>query len=209
MQNRNVSGTQTKYLPGKVYGPHIAVLYASTSAQQSVSSLGHYFHNPAKTLSTKLGLAAASYELVAAIPTLLAYFGPHASSRRKMWAAIAAHEEKLQAILLDYLNKREDVAVYGERSADQALRVPVVSFSVRGRSSREVAEQVDTYSDFGKRWGHFYSKRLLDEVLGLGEEAVVRVSMVHYNTAEYCILQRAPLGQLCRLGEGIWYMGDS
>ncbi|KAL8855909.1 MAG: hypothetical protein Q9178_007474 [Gyalolechia marmorata] len=94
----------------KVYGPHIAVLYASTSAQQSVSSLGHYFHNPAKTLSTKLELAAASYELVAAIPTLLAYFGPDASSRRKTWAAIAAHEEKLQAILLDYLNKREDVA---------------------------------------------------------------------------------------------------
>ncbi len=203
MQNRNVSGTQTKYLPGKVYGPHIAVLYASTSAQQSVSSLGHYFHNPAKTLSTKLGLAAASYELVAAIPTLLAYFGPDASSRRKTWAAIAAHEEKLQAILLDYLNKREDITVYSERSADQALRVPVVSFSIRGRSSREVVEQVDACSDFGIRWGHFYSKRLVDEVLGLGEEGVVRVSMVHYNTGKYCILQRALLGQLCGLVEGI------
>ncbi|KAL8770437.1 MAG: hypothetical protein Q9209_003863 [Squamulea sp. 1 TL-2023] len=166
----------------KVYGPHIAVLYASQSAQKSVSSLGHYFHTPADTLSTKLGLAAASYELVGTIPTLLAYFGPDSSSRRTTWVAIAAHEEKLQSILLDYLNGRDDVIVYSERSPDKALRVPVVSFSVRERSSKEVVEQVDRSSDYGIRWGHFYSKRLVDEILGLGDEGVVRVSMVHYNT---------------------------
>ncbi|KAL8790914.1 MAG: hypothetical protein Q9213_000339 [Squamulea squamosa] len=113
------------YKHGKVYGPHIAVLYASQSAQKSVSSLGHYFHTPADTLTTKLGLAAASYELVGTIPTLLAYFGPDISSRRTTWAAIAVHEEKLQSILLEYLNGRDDVIVYSERSADKTLRVPV------------------------------------------------------------------------------------
>ncbi|KAL8675780.1 MAG: hypothetical protein Q9186_007611, partial [Xanthomendoza sp. 1 TL-2023] len=164
----------------KVYGPHIAVLYASSSAQQNLTSLGHYFHNPTTTLTTKLGLAAASYELVGTIPTLVSYFScPDGNS---VWAAIAAHEERIQSILLDYLNRREDVVVYSERSADQKLRVPVVSFSIKGRSSREVVEKVDAGSDFGIRWGHFYSKRLVDEVLGLGEEGVVRVSMVHYNT---------------------------
>ncbi|KAL8734999.1 MAG: hypothetical protein Q9166_001124 [cf. Caloplaca sp. 2 TL-2023] len=155
----------------KVYGPHIAVLYGSQTAQQSVTSIGHYFHTPADTLSTKLGLAAASYELVGTIPTLLSYFGP---DRKKTWAAIAAHEEKLQGILLDYLNKRDDVTVYSERSADTNLRVPVVSFRVKGRSSKGVVEQVDGSSDFGIRWGHFYSKRLVDEVLGLKEDGVVR-----------------------------------
>ncbi|KAI4240401.1 MAG: hypothetical protein L6R42_011522, partial [Xanthoria sp. 1 TBL-2021] len=108
-----------------VYGPHIAVLYASSSAQASVESLGHYFHTPANTLAIKLGLAAASYELVGTIPTLLSYFGPDASARKKTWAAIAAHEEKLQAILLDFLNGREDVTVYSERSSDKTKRVPV------------------------------------------------------------------------------------
>ncbi|KAI4266253.1 MAG: hypothetical protein L6R38_008856, partial [Xanthoria sp. 2 TBL-2021] len=166
----------------KVYGPHIAVLYASSSAQASVESLGHYFHNPANTLAIKLGLAAASYELVGTIPTLLSYFGPDASARKKTWAAIAAHEEKLQSTLLDFLNGREDVTVYSERSKDKALRVPVISFSIKGRSSKEVVEKVDGMSNFGIRWGHFYSKRLVDEVLGLGEEGVVRVSIVHYNT---------------------------
>ncbi|KAL8753867.1 MAG: hypothetical protein Q9199_004748, partial [Rusavskia elegans] len=165
----------------KVYGPHIAVLYASSSAQASVESLGHYFQTPANTLAIKLGLAAASYELVGTIPSLLSYFGPDASTRKKTWAAIAAHEEKLQAILLDFLNGREDVTVYSERSKDRALRVPVVSFSIKGKSSKVVVEKVDGMSDFGIRWGHFYSKRLVEEVLGLGEEGVVRVSMVHYN----------------------------
>ncbi|KAL8663238.1 MAG: hypothetical protein Q9168_008124, partial [Polycauliona sp. 1 TL-2023] len=100
----------------KVYGPHIAVLYASSSAQISVESLGHYFHTPADTLAIKLGLAASSYELVSTIPTLLAYFGSDAAKRRDTWAAIATHEESLSRILLEYLNKRDDVTVYSERS---------------------------------------------------------------------------------------------
>lgn len=88
----------------------------------------------------------------------------------------------MQEILLDYLNKREDVIVYSERSADSKLRVPVISFSVKGKSSKESVEKVDSSSDFGIRWGHFYSKRLVDDLLGLRTDGVIRVSMVHYNT---------------------------
>lgn len=165
----------------KVYGPHIAVLYGSQAAQQSVASLGHYFHTPADDLATKLGLAAASYELVATIPSILAYFGP---DRKKTWSAVAAHEQTLQEILLDYLNKREDVIVYSERSADSNLRVPVISFSVKDKSSKEIVEKVDACSDFGIRWGHFYSKRMVDDLLGLKTDGVIRVSMVHYNTEQ-------------------------
>ncbi len=64
--------------------------------------------------------------------------------------------------------------------------MPVVSFSVEGWSSRAVVEGVEARSRFACRWGHFYSKRLVDDVLGLGgeKEGVVRVSMVHYNTGE-------------------------
>lgn len=51
-----------------------------------------------------------------------------------------------------------------------------------------MVEGIEARSNFGCRWGHFYSKRLVDEVLGLGEEkggdGVVRVSMVHYNTGK-------------------------
>ncbi|MCJ1266565.1 hypothetical protein MMC22_006450 [Lobaria immixta] len=163
----------------KVYGPHLAVLYASCSSQAQLKSLAQYFHPSDANLLTRLGLAGASYELMASIPSVVEYFG---SKPKEAWKAIALHEERLQSILLEYLNGRDDVFVYGERSSDASLRVPVISFSINGQSSKEFVEKVEACSDFGIRWGHFYSKKLVDEVLERRDDGVIRVSMVHYNT---------------------------
>ncbi|QDS77177.1 hypothetical protein FKW77_001932 [Venturia effusa] len=160
----------------KVYGPHIAMLYASTAAQKNLVSLGHYF-NPTTTLDNKIGLAAASYELVQSIPAIVDYLKP-------VVPLIPAHEEKLQKILLDFLNSRSDVTVYGERSSDPAVRVSTIAFSVDGWGTRELVERVEKLSDFGFRWGSFYSKRLADEILQRPAEGVVRASFVHYNSVE-------------------------
>ena len=116
---------------------------------------------------------------MASIPSILTYLGPN---RKQTWEAISKHEQKIQSILLSFLNSRDDITVHGEKSNSSTLRVPVVSFSVKDRSSREIVEEVDKCSDFGIRWGHFYSKRMVDDLLGLKEDGVVRVSMVHYNT---------------------------
>ncbi|KAK5000812.1 hypothetical protein LTR66_000398 [Elasticomyces elasticus] len=164
----------------KVYGPHMAVLYAKKSTQDTyMRSLGHYF-KPTGSLEDKLGLAAASYELTASIPRVCEYLAS------TPWNVIAEHEEKLQEILLSYLRSKPDaIQIWGEPSADSTKRVPVISFTVRGRSSREVVELVERKSDFGFRWGAFYSNRLVKDVLGLDEvDGVVRVSLVHYNTEE-------------------------
>ena len=58
-------------------------------------------------------------------------------------------------------------------------------------------EAVEKESSFGIRWGHFYSKRLVEEFLGLGAEGVVRVSMVHYNTGQFVSARslHMPLGR--------------
>jgi selenocysteine lyase/cysteine desulfurase len=168
----------------QVYGPHISMLYASTAAQESsMTSLGHYF-NASSTLEGKLGLAASNYELTAAIPRVCAYFGSSSSpaAAAKTWAAIKAHEAGLQDILLAYLRGRKDVTIFGEPSPDPDLRVPTVSFVIEGQGSRSVVERIESVSAFGFRWGAFYSNRLVEDVLGLGKEGVVRVSMVHYNT---------------------------
>ncbi|KAK5000856.1 hypothetical protein LTR66_000345 [Elasticomyces elasticus] len=164
----------------KVYGPHMAVLYAKKSTQDTyMRSLDHYF-KATGSLEDKLGLAAASYELTASIPRVCEYLAS------TPWNVIAEHEEKLQEILLSYLRSKPDAfQIWGEPSADSTKRVPVISFTVRGRSSREVVELVQGKSDFGFRWGAFYSNRLVKEVLGLDEvDGVVRVSLVHYNTEE-------------------------
>ncbi|KAB2573098.1 Nonribosomal peptide synthetase fmpE [Lasiodiplodia theobromae] len=170
----------------KVYGPHISMLYGSRAAQTALTPLSHYF-NPTTTLTDKLGLAASNYELTQTLPILLTYLGgPFAAGNAAaVSSAIAAHEQRLQAVLLDYLASKGDaVTIYGERDPDAAKRVPTVSFGVKGKNAREVVEAVEAVSDYGFRWGHFYSKRLCDEVLQLAPEGVVRVSMVHYNTED-------------------------
>lgn len=166
----------------KVYGPHISMLYVSSKAQEEMTSLGHFF-NPNKTLENKLGLAGSSYELVASIPAVVEYLSP--ASGKSKWAGIVEQEGLLQKTLLEYLNARGDVTVYGETSDDVKLRVPTISFSVKGWGSQELVETVERDTEFGFRFGNFYSVRLVDQVLGLDKrDGVVRVSMVHYNTVD-------------------------
>lgn len=177
----------------KVYGPHIAMLYASSDrAQQQMRSLGHFF-NPHATLENKLGLAAASYELLSAVPDAAAY-----PSSVPGWDAIRAHEAELQALLLGYLlSDGTGVTVHGARSADPAVRVPTVSFTVAGWDSRALVERVEAETPFAFRWGAFYSNRLVNDVLGLeGKSGVVRVSLVHYNTVEEVKSFIAALGKV-------------
>ena len=73
------------------------------------------------------------------------------------------------------------VRIIGERTSDAALRVPTISFTVEGHSSREIVSAIDRHG-LGIRHGDFYARRL-SEHLGLDPaDGVVRVSMVHYNT---------------------------
>jgi selenocysteine lyase/cysteine desulfurase len=160
----------------QVYGPHIAVLYASNSAQQHMKPMSHFF-NPSKTLEDKIGFAGSNYECVQSIPQIVKYL--EGSDE-----AITQHEGKLQKILLDFLNSRSDITVIGSTSSDSSVRVPTVSFTVDGMSSKKIVQEAEKISNYGFRWGHFYSKRLCDEVLQLEPEAVTRVSMVHYNTED-------------------------
>lgn len=162
----------------KVYGPHVAMMFAAEASHARLKTLGHYF-KPRDTLEDLLGLAGASYELVAAVPAVCAYLA------RVPWEAVRKHEEVLQGILLDYLGERGDVVVWGEKGRDGAKRVPVISFTVKGWKSRDVVEKVEGRSRFGFRWGSCYSNRLVEEVLGLDpQDGVVRVSLVHYNTED-------------------------
>ncbi|WPH00596.1 Hypothetical protein R9X50_00342600 [Acrodontium crateriforme] len=163
----------------KVYGPHIALMYASKAAQKNLRTLGHFFKST-ETLENLLGLAGASYELVASIPQVCRYL------QEVPWESIARHEEVLQGHLIDYLNSKPEIyQIWGEPVADRTKRVPVISFTVKGRKSKDVVDAIESKSNFGCRWGAFYSNRLAEEVMGLDPvDGVVRVSLVHYNTED-------------------------
>lgn len=73
----------------KLYGPHIASMFASKEAQKCLTTLGHFF-KPTETLENLLGLAAANYELAASIPEVCKYL------EEVPWEETSKYEEKLQ-----------------------------------------------------------------------------------------------------------------
>ncbi|KAK0718787.1 pyridoxal phosphate-dependent transferase [Apiosordaria backusii] len=162
----------------KVFGPRVSQLYASPRARSQLQSLGHFF-NPSETLDEKIGLAGGwCQELIYGVAAVVGYLAPR-------WEGIVKQEGELQRVLLGWLNSRKGVTIYGERSDDTETRVPTVSFRVEGWGARELVEAVEkeTNGRFKIRWGSYYSVRLTKGVLGLdGEDGVVRVSLVHYNT---------------------------
>jgi selenocysteine lyase/cysteine desulfurase len=164
----------------KVYGPHVSMLYASKKAQEQLQTLGHFFKSR-DTLEEMLGLAAGNYECVQSIPEIVAYIN------KVGWQAIEDQEEKLQGLLLSYLRSKPDqIKIYGEPSSNRHVRHPVISFRVKGQSSLGIIDGIEARSNYGCRSGHFYSKRLLENVLKIqdSDDGVVRVSLLHYNTVE-------------------------
>lgn len=154
------------------------MLYANQGVHCTLQTLGHYFKDK-ETLEDLLGLASANYELTASVPRVCDYLSSIP------WEAVIKHEEKIQGMLLDYLHSNPDVQIWGEPSADATKRVPVISFTVESRSSKDVVEAVEARSNFGFRWGSFYSNRLVQDVMGLDSvDGVIRVSMAHYNTGK-------------------------
>ncbi|GAM84844.1 hypothetical protein ANO11243_028460 [Dothideomycetidae sp. 11243] len=179
----------------KLYGPHIAMLYASPRARAVMTSLGHFFKS-SSTVEEMLGLAGTSYELLAGVPPVVRYLENLSSSINRpslvtAWTTIAAHEQTIQSILLSYLanpapSHGRQVTIWGEPRADASLRVPVISFTIAGWKSKDLVLAVQDRSGgkFGFRWGAFYSNRLVSDVLGFSDidDGVARVSLVHYNT---------------------------
>lgn len=168
----------------KVYGPHVAMLYASWAAQTQMKSLGHFF-NPHVTLVDKLGLAGASYELLQAVPSVVDYLHGDDAPSNGLWPTILKIEAELQSRLLAFLTSRNEVTIYGSESDSNEFRLPTVSFTIEGMSSKDVVETVEAKTQHAFRWGAFYSNRLVRETLQLDQDGVVRVSMVHYNTGTF------------------------
>lgn len=176
-----------------MYGPHVAALYArATALRSSVSSIAHHFL-PVDAKSYKLqGPSGPLYELAFSATAVLEYLLSLTPERSLVasFAAIAAQEHLLVERLITFLLSKagRGVQIVGQANTDTS-RAPTVSFVVRGErpiASRAVVAAFDAKGGIGIRFGHFYAYTLVDELrpkLDV-DDAVVRVSLVHYNTLE-------------------------
>jgi selenocysteine lyase/cysteine desulfurase len=99
-------------------------------------------------------------------------------------SAIRSYEFELSRTLLDILEETPGVTVYGITDRKRLeQRVPTCAFTLKGKSPRQVAEELDEANIYV--WdGNYYALEVTRR-LGLEDSGgMVRVGPVHYNTVE-------------------------
>jgi len=174
----------------KVYGPHMAALYGRPEHLVELDGQNHFFV-AADDIPYKLQPGGVCYELAHSLGGIREYIeelarevgGGGAGARAAAFDAIARHEEGLAERLLAFLRDRRGVRIIGRSDAARDARVPTVSFVVEGRASSSIPPRTDEVR-IGIRFGDFYARHLIDQLGLAAQNGVVRVSMVHYNTAD-------------------------
>ncbi|DBB10346.1 TPA: hypothetical protein ACH3X3_001906 [Trebouxia sp. C0006] len=97
-------------------------------------------------------------------------------------------EAPLQQQLVDCLNAKPDVTIIGPAHADTSNRVATISFVHKTKSSKQLNDEIQK-AGFAIRHGHMYAMRLTERLVDRkyarsAGDGVVRISLLHYNTAE-------------------------
>lgn len=176
----------------KTYGPHTALMYGKYDLLRELDGLYHYFYGKDK-VPGKLEPGNPNYELaystVGVVDYLAALGARHGGvgDRRAMveaaFRAMTRQEDQLAGRLLSWLTARNDCRVIGEVKNEGSTRVPTIAFKFDGIDSGAVARAMDDYG-IAMRFGDFHSRRLVEGLGETGQNGVIRVSMVHYNTVE-------------------------
>jgi selenocysteine lyase/cysteine desulfurase len=179
------------YSTYKVFGPHMAALFGRAEAFEPLTGPNHPFI-PRTSLPYKFELGGVSHEgaaMIAAGYEYLAWLAEADVGRpfrrdvmQRAFEAVAAAELSLQRRLLAGLGSDARVRLIGPAASDDT-RVCTVSFVKPGCSSASMAKALNAQG-FGCRFGHFYSRRLVERMGLEADDGVVRVSLAHYNAMD-------------------------
>ena len=183
----------------KFFGPHLGALYGR---YELLDALPAYKVRPAHDEPPhKLETGTPSFEALAGAEAAVEYlasvgrrfgreiaagfggFGCRRSELKAAFAAIQAYEQALCRRLVQGLQQIPGLRIYGiTQTARSGQRVPTVSFILEGVPSRRVAQRLGEAGIYV--WdGSFYALSVTER-LGLVERGgMVRVGLVHYNTA--------------------------
>jgi cysteine desulfurase family protein (TIGR01976 family) len=188
----------------KFFGPHVGILYGKRALMESLQP---YKLRPAPdSLPGRWMTGTQSHEGIAGTLAVVDYladlgrrFAPGATNRRAAlvaaYDAIVRYEQEMCAVLLRGLAELPGVKVYGITDpARLSERVPTVCITHARRTPQRVAEHLDRHGIFV--WHGNYYALSLTEALGLEPEGMVRIGLLHYNTAEEAKRLLAALAEL-------------
>ncbi|MBS0562931.1 MAG: aminotransferase class V-fold PLP-dependent enzyme [Proteobacteria bacterium] len=173
----------------KVYGPHQGIMVIREGLGMQLPNQGHYFNG--ETLYKRFTPAGPDHAQIAASAGIVDYFDalhahhfaaePDAARRgRAVHDLIRAHEASVCQPLLDHLAARNDLRLIGPR--DAARRAPTVAVAL-DRAAEPVSEAL-AREGINCWAGDFYAVRPL-AAMGIDPaRGVLRLSMVHYTSAD-------------------------
>ncbi len=173
----------------KVYGPHQGIMAIREDLGMRLPNQGHFFNGD--TLYKRFTPAGPDHAQIAASAGIADYFDalhahhfapePDAAQRASaVHDLMRAHEVAVCQPLLDYLAGRNDVRLIGPH--DAASRAPTVAVAL----DREAEPVSAALAEEGINcWaGDFYAVRPLKAIGVPLEQGVLRLSMVHYTSAD-------------------------
>jgi selenocysteine lyase/cysteine desulfurase len=172
----------------KTYGPHQGIMVLREGFGFELPGQGHYFnhgtlykrHTPAGPDHAQIAACAGMADYVDALAAHHGIAGDAAARNQGVHDLMRAQEVAVIQPLLDYLSARNDLRLLGPREA--ARRAPTVAVELN-RIAEPVSEELGR-NGIACWAGDFYAVRPLT-ALGIDlEKGVLRMSAVHYTSAE-------------------------
>ncbi len=192
----------------KWFGPHLGALYGKAEV---FDRLPAFKVRPAED---RFETGTAAFESIAGTLAATEYLrdvgrrfgGATAGDRRSelvaAMTAIMGYERELVGRLLDGLRSIAGVEIHGIVDRSRAAeRVPTVSISISGVHPRAAAEDLGRHGMFV--WdGDFYATGLIERLGRAETGGVLRIGLVHYNTATEVDRVVAAVERLATTGAG-------
>jgi cysteine desulfurase family protein (TIGR01976 family) len=175
----------------KFYGPHVGILWGR---RRLLEELTPYKLRPAtESLPGRWMTGTQNHEGIAGVLAALKYLshlgsdGAMGCTRRhaleSAMALIREHEMNLALRLLNGLAERPRFKAWGLTDPKQmAMRVPTVAITAHDKRAEEIAEHLAQRQIFS--WnGNMYAQELTERLALEDRGGVLRIGIVHYNTA--------------------------
>src|SRR5262245_9297696 len=174
----------------KFFGPHVGVLYGKRELLEELpaykvrpcpETIPDRWMTGTQNFAAIAGVGAA-IEYLAGIGRTLGETGSRRACLARTFAAIEKTERELGGRLLKGLARVNGVKIYGITDPNRLTeRVPTIAFTHATRTPAQVVEHLAARNIFA--WHGNYYALPLTEALGVEPLGMVRVGLLHYNTA--------------------------